>query len=179
MIDIAYACALYPLAGYQLTAAALRKALTAAVGDKRERTCEPLAQEKKEGRIDTPAPTFNGVLAEPAVLDRGEARFRLLIAPEGDDGQELTPQDHDVREAVLPCTLADPVSAAHIAALPPGTPLKVTGYLALPNQPGTPLRLVVLTIQAEDTEYDAFAAPTPPRPNLSLVGTAASGPSEH
>ena len=180
MIDIAYACALYPLAGFQLTTAALRAALTAAAGDKRDRTREPCAQEKKVTPLDAPALTFNGALAEPAVLDRGEARFRLLIAPEGDDGQELTPQDHDVREAVLPCSVADPVSAAHIAALQPGAPLKVTGYLALPNQPGTPLLLVVLTVQAEDTEYDAFAAPsTPSRPYLSLVGTAASGPSEH
>lgn len=50
MIDIAYACALYPYAGYQLTAAALRAALTAAVGDKRDQTREPLAQEKEGPR---------------------------------------------------------------------------------------------------------------------------------
>ncbi|MEH0572811.1 MULTISPECIES: hypothetical protein [Streptomyces] len=46
MIHIAYACALYPIAGYQLTAAALRAALTAAVGDKRPQNKDPLAQEK-------------------------------------------------------------------------------------------------------------------------------------
>ncbi|TLQ38736.1 hypothetical protein [Streptomyces marianii] len=37
MKDIAYACALYPLAGYQLTAATLRAALTAAAADSRHR----------------------------------------------------------------------------------------------------------------------------------------------
>jgi hypothetical protein len=47
VIDIAYACALYPIAGYQLTTAALRAALTAAVGDNRDQTSEPLAQEKE------------------------------------------------------------------------------------------------------------------------------------
>ncbi|MGP3950949.1 hypothetical protein [Streptomyces sp. 7N604] len=50
MIDIAYACALYPLAGYQLTTAALRAAVTAAVGDRRDQTREPLVQEKEESR---------------------------------------------------------------------------------------------------------------------------------
>ncbi|MDG9709711.1 hypothetical protein [Streptomyces sp. DH10] len=50
MIDIAYACALYPIAGYQLTAAALRAALTAAVGDKRDQIREPLAKEKEGPR---------------------------------------------------------------------------------------------------------------------------------
>ncbi len=46
MIDIAYACALYPMAGYQLTAAALRAALTAVAGEKRDQSSEPLAQEE-------------------------------------------------------------------------------------------------------------------------------------
>ncbi|MEU2287857.1 hypothetical protein ABZ614_39140 [Streptomyces sp. NPDC013178] len=35
MKDIAYACALYPLASYQLTAATLRAALTAAADSRR------------------------------------------------------------------------------------------------------------------------------------------------
>lgn len=124
----------------------------------------------------TPEITLTGALAEQAVLVAGEARFRLLLAPEG-DGQELTPQEHDVREAVLPCSLADPFYAADIAALPPGAPLTVTGYLSLPDQPTTPLRLVVVTVQPEDPEHEAFAAPAPPptkRPALRLV--PASGP---
>ncbi|MGP3950948.1 hypothetical protein [Streptomyces sp. 7N604] len=132
--------------------------------------------------MKTPVLTLSGALAEPAVFDGGQARFRLLLAPEGDDGQELTPQEHDIREAVLPCSLADPVIAADVAALQPGAPLKVTGYLALPDQPNKPLRLVVLTVQPEDSEHDgAFSAPasTPPqRPALRLVRTAASGPTE-
>jgi len=46
-MDIAYACALYPMAGYQLAAAALRAVLTAAAVDgQRSRTCEPLAYKK-------------------------------------------------------------------------------------------------------------------------------------
>ncbi|MCQ8833782.1 hypothetical protein [Streptomyces malaysiensis] len=128
--------------------------------------------------MNTPALTLSGALAEPAVLDGDEARFRLLLAPEG-DGHELTPQEHDVREAVLPCYLADPVGAPELAALPPGASLKVTGYLALPEQPTTPLRLVVLTVQPEDPEHEAFAAPSPPPsqcPALRLVYT--SGPTE-
>jgi hypothetical protein len=128
---------------------------------------------------NTPEITLTGALAEQAVLDNGEARFRLLLAPEG-DGQELTPQEHDVREAVLPCSLADPFYAADVAALPPGAPLKVTGYLSLPDQPTTPLRLVVLTVQPEDPEHEAFADPAPPpsqRPALRLV--RASGTTAH
>lgn len=126
--------------------------------------------------MNTPALTLSGALAEPAVLDGDEARFRLLLAPEGDDGHDLTPQEHDVREAVLPCYLADPVGAPEVAALPPGAPLKVTGYLALPEQPSTLLRLVVLTVQPEDPEHEAFAPSPPPsqRPALRLVH--ASGP---
>ena len=129
---------------------------------------------------NTPEITLTGALAEQAVLDDGEARFRLLLAPEGDDGLELTPQEHDVREAVLPCSLADPFYAADVAALPPGAPLKVTGYLSLPDQPTTPLRLVVLTVQPEDPEHEAFADPAPPpsqRPALRLV--RASEPTAH
>ncbi|MET7693901.1 hypothetical protein ABZT06_39050 [Streptomyces sp. NPDC005483] len=53
MIHIAYACALYPIAGYQLTAAALRAALTAAVGDKRAQDQDPLAQEKERPDEDS------------------------------------------------------------------------------------------------------------------------------
>ncbi len=125
----------------------------------------------------TPEITVTGALAERAVLDHGQARFRLLLAPDGDDGQELTPQEHDVREAVLPCSLADPFYAADVAALPPGAPLKVTGYLTLPDQPTTPLRLVVLTVHPEDPEHEAFADPAPPpsqRPALRLVRASAT-----
>lgn len=180
MIDIAYACALYPIAGYQLTAAALRAALTAAVGDKRDQTREPLAQEQ-EGLINTTREiTLTGALAEQAVLDNGEARFRLLLALEGDGGQELTPQEHDVREAVLPCSLADPFYAADVAALPPGAPLRVTGYLSLADHPTMPLRLVVVTVQPEDPEHEAFAAPAPPPPKRPVVRLVrASGPTAH
>ncbi|MFG2681232.1 hypothetical protein [Streptomyces sp. NPDC048392] len=53
MIDIAYACALYPIAGYQLTAAALRAALTAAVGHKHAQTHDPLAHEKERPDADS------------------------------------------------------------------------------------------------------------------------------
>ncbi|MFG2681231.1 hypothetical protein [Streptomyces sp. NPDC048392] len=123
--------------------------------------------------MQTPELTLSGALAEPAVLDGDEARFRLLLAPDGDDGQELTPPEHDVREAVLPCYLSDPVGAPEVAALSPGAPLKVTGYLALPDQPTTPLRLVVLTVQREDLEHEAFATSAPSqRPALRLVPTS-------
>ncbi|KMS74236.1 hypothetical protein ACM01_15075 [Streptomyces viridochromogenes] len=126
----------------------------------------------------TPELTLSGALVEQAALDGDEARFRLLLAPEGDHGQELTPHEHDVREAVLPCYLSDPVGAPDVAALPPGAPLKVTGYLALPDQPTTPLRLVVHTVQPEDPEHEAFATPAPlQRPALRLV--RAGGPSAH
>lgn len=50
MIDIAYACALYPLAAYQLTTAALRAALTTAAGDQRAPTRERLRQEEEDPR---------------------------------------------------------------------------------------------------------------------------------
>ncbi|MCQ8833781.1 hypothetical protein [Streptomyces malaysiensis] len=50
MIDIAYACALYPLAAYQLTAAALRAALTSAASDQRDPTRERFRQEKEDPR---------------------------------------------------------------------------------------------------------------------------------
>ncbi|MEU0949941.1 hypothetical protein ABZ379_45875 [Streptomyces canus] len=128
--------------------------------------------------MKTPELTLSGALAEPAVLHGDEARFRLLLAPDGDDGHELTPPEHDVREAVLPCYLSDPVGAPEIAGLPPGAPLKVTGYLALPDQPTTPLRLIVLTVQREDPEHEAFATPAPSqRPALRLVPT--SGTTTH
>lgn len=129
--------------------------------------------------MNTPALALSGALAEPAVLNGDEARFRLLLAPEGDDSHKLTPQEHEVREAVLPCYLADPVGAPEVAALPPGAPLKVTGYLALPEQPSTPLRLVVLTVQPEVPDLEAFA-PSPSasqRPALRLVhGSAPTEP---
>ncbi|WP_159029154.1 hypothetical protein [Streptomyces viridochromogenes] len=50
MIDSAYACALYPIAAYQLTAAALRAAFTPAVGDERAPTREQPGQEKEGPR---------------------------------------------------------------------------------------------------------------------------------
>lgn len=129
--------------------------------------------------MNTPALALSGALAEPAVLDGDEVRFRLLLAPEGDDSHELTPQEHEIREAVLPCYLADPVGAPEVAALPPGAPLKVTGYLALPEHPSTPLRLIVLTAQPENPEHEAFAPSPPPshRPALRLVhGSAPTEP---
>jgi hypothetical protein len=49
-MDIAYACALYPLASYQFTAAVLRAALTAAAGGQRSQTREPLARQKGAAR---------------------------------------------------------------------------------------------------------------------------------
>jgi hypothetical protein len=129
---------------------------------------------------ESPELTLSGALAEQALLEDGKARFRLLLPPEGNDGQELTPQQHDVREAVLPCSLADPFSAAELAALPAGAPLKVTGYLELPAQPASLLRLVVLTVEPDDPDHEAFAAPAPPpsqRPPLRLV--RAGEPTQH
>ncbi|GHE34209.1 hypothetical protein [Streptomyces capitiformicae] len=119
--------------------------------------------------VHTHEMTLSGALAEAAVLVDGQAYFRLLYTP---DAHSTRPAelDHEVRETVLPCALADPVAAEDLAQLPPGALLTVSGFLALPDTHHTDLRLVVLTVDAESPE------PRPPvttRPALRLVRTHA------
>lgn len=93
--------------------------------------------------------TLSGPLSEPVIFVNGQARFRVLYASEGDDNQGHTAQDHEVNETVLPCVVSDPVLAAPLADLKPGTMLHLTGFLAVPGTDGNPLRLVVRTIEFE------------------------------
>ncbi|MBK3646422.1 hypothetical protein JHN46_38020, partial [Streptomyces sp. MBT33] len=77
--------------------------------------------------VHTHPMTLSGTLADPAVLIDGQAYFRLTYAPE-DHNCAPAGHDHEVREAVLPCALADPAAAADLATLQPGAPLTVSGY---------------------------------------------------
>ncbi|MEV6841073.1 hypothetical protein AB0N17_42470 [Streptomyces sp. NPDC051133] len=117
--------------------------------------------------VHTHPMTLSGTLADPAVLIDGQAYFRLTYAPE-DHNCAPAGHDHEVREAVLPCALADPAAAADLATLQPGTSLTVSGYLALPDTYTSDLRLVVHTA---DIELSAPRQPAAPRPALRLVRT--------
>ena len=65
--------------------------------------------------------TLSGTLADPAVLIDGQAYFRLTYAPE-DHNCAPAGHDHEVREAVLPCAVADPAAAAESASRQPAAP---------------------------------------------------------
>ena len=91
--------------------------------------------------------TLMGPLAEPVVIINGEARFRVQYAPEGDDGQERSVEEYEVSETVLPCVVSDPVLAAALTDLEPGTMMHLTGYLTTISCDGDPLRLVVLAVE--------------------------------
>ncbi|GGN46305.1 hypothetical protein [Streptomyces fuscichromogenes] len=113
--------------------------------------------------------TLSGTLADPAVLINSQAYFRLTYTPE-DHNCAPEGSEHEVREAVLPCALADPEAAADLAELHSGAPLTVSGYLALPDTYTSDLRLVVHTAVVEPaTQRD----PGAPRPALHLVRTEA------
>lgn len=66
------------------------------------------------------------------------ARFRLTISP----------SDERSDEAILPCTVADPVLARTVLDdLQPGDQLRVTGWLRLPRSPGDVLEVCVDSIE--------------------------------
>ncbi|MER5696047.1 hypothetical protein ACWDBO_30200 [Streptomyces mirabilis] len=117
--------------------------------------------------VHTHEMTLTGALAETAVIDDGQAYFRVLYAPAA-EGHGRT-AEHEVREAVVPCALADPAVVAVLAELQPGALLTVSGYLAMPDRYTTGLRLVVLTVVAELPEPRQPAAV---QPVLRLVHTA-------
>ncbi|TLS45731.1 hypothetical protein FE633_13265 [Streptomyces montanus] len=127
----------------------------------------PMTREDPVMSVHTHEMTLTGALAESAVLVDGQAYFRVLYAPE-DHSQRPAGHEHEVREAVLPCALADPVAAADLAELQPGAPLTVSGYLALPDTNTTGLRLVVLTV---DADLPKPRQPVAARPALRLVRT--------
>ena len=117
--------------------------------------------------VHTHPMTLSGTLAGPAVLINGQAYFRLTYTPEGHNSAPAG-HEHEVREAVLPCALADPEAAADLARLPPGTPVTVSGYLALPDTYTSDLRLVVRTA---DTPPPEPGQPAVMQPALRLVRT--------
>ncbi|MGP3637828.1 hypothetical protein ACTU45_31610 [Streptomyces sp. 24-1644] len=85
--------------------------------------------------------TLDGFLDEEAVPGNAQgttARFRLTISP----------TDDTVDETVLPCLTTDPALAFGVLTdLVPGDELRVTGHLQLPQSPGEPICLYVLTLE--------------------------------
>lgn len=74
----------------------------------------------------------------PGDLHGSTARFRLTVSP--------TDERND--EAILPCTVADPVMAhAVLHDLVPGDQLRVTGHLHLPRTPDEAMWLAVTALE--------------------------------
>ncbi|MEU1600698.1 hypothetical protein ABZ468_50215 [Streptomyces sp. NPDC005708] len=114
--------------------------------------------------------TLTGVLSEPAEVTGMQACFRLVLDPAHGAGH-----DHEVHEAVVPCTFADPVGNKEVGELPAGTPLQVTGWFALPADATSGMHMVVTTVRATPPDHESTdSSAPPPARSLQLVHTGAT-----